>query len=122
MATSKLKNRSCNTSPKYNPAVNKKELFYHADTHLVSSNVLTGQILSVGNLFMSKALMKIKHLQSIPILICDICCPRVGNDRKQCLFDESLFIYFFLLFILRVKLATEVPQNRWLSVIGQEMD
>ena len=33
----------CSTSPKYNQAVNKQKLFGHVETHLVSSNVLTGQ-------------------------------------------------------------------------------
>ena len=88
------------TSPKYNQAVNKQKLFVHVEIHLVSSNVLTGQILSMENLFMSKSLAKIKRLRSKPIFICDICCPRVGNDRKQCLLDESLFLFFFFLFFL----------------------
>ena len=87
------------TLPKYNPAVNEQKLFCHVEIHLVSSNVLTGQILSNENLFMSKSLAKIKRLRSKPIFISDICCPRVGNDRKQCLLDESLFLFFcFLLF------------------------
>ena len=88
----------CSTSPKYNQAVNKQKLFGHVEIHLVSSNVLTGQILSMENLFMSKSLAKIKRLRSKPIFICDICCPRVGNDRKQCLLDESLFLFFFFSF------------------------
>ena len=66
--------------------------------HLVSSNVLTDQILSMENLFMSKSLAKIKRLRSKPIFICDICCLRVGNDRKRCLLDESLFLFFFFSF------------------------
>ena len=118
----------CSTSPKYNPAVNKQKLFCHVEIHLVSSNVLTSQILSIENLFMSKALAKIKRLRSKPIFICDICCPRVGNDRRRCLLDESLFLFFFFSFFfffllwLRAKLAREVPQNRWLSVIGPYKD
>ena len=81
----------------------------------MSSNVLTGQILSVENLFMSKSLAKIKRLRSKPMF--DVCCLRVGNDRKRCLLDESLFLFFFFLFLfffffrLRAKLAREVPQN-----------
>ena len=47
---------------------------------------------------MSKSLAKIKRLRSKPIFICDICCPRVGNDRKQCLLDQSLFLFFFFFF------------------------
>ena len=47
---------------------------------------------------MSKALAKIKRLRSKPIFICDICCPRVGNDRRRCLLDESLFLFFFFSF------------------------
>ena len=43
----------------------------HVEIHLVSSNVLTGQILSIENLFMSKALAKIKRLRSKPIFICE---------------------------------------------------
>ena len=83
----------------------------------MSSNVLTGQMLSVENLFMSKSLAKIKRLRSKPIFICDICCLRVGNDRKRCLLDESLFLFFLFFFFpfffrLRAKLAREVPQNR----------
>ena len=61
----------------------------------MSSNILTDQILSMENLFMSKSLAKIKRLRSKPIFICDICCPRVGNDRRRCLLDESLFLFFF---------------------------
>ena len=88
------------TSPKYNPAVNKQKLFSDVEIHLVSSNILTGQMLSVENLFMSKSLAKIKRLRSKPIFICDICCPRVGNDRKRCLLDESLFLFFFFFFFV----------------------
>ena len=88
----------CSTSPKYNQAVNKQKLFCHVEIHLVSSNVLTGQILSIENFFMSKALAKIKRMRSKPIFICDICCPRVGNDRRRCLLDESLFLFFFFSF------------------------
>ena len=88
----------CSTSPKYNQAVNKQKLFGHVEIHLVSSNVLTGQMLSMENLFMSKSLAKIKRLRSKPIFICDICCPRVGNDRRRCLLDESLFLFFFFSF------------------------
>ena len=86
------------SSPKYNQAVNKQKLFGHVEIHLVSSNLLTGQILSIENLFMSKALAKIKRVRSKPIFICDVCCLRVGNDRKRCLLDESLFLFFFLSF------------------------
>ena len=86
------------TSPKYNPAVNKQKLFGNVEIHLVSSNVLKGQMLSVENLFMSKSLAKIKRLRSKPIFICDVCCLRVGNDRKRCLLDESLFLFFFFFF------------------------
>ena len=88
------------TSPKYNPAVNKKKLFCDVEIHLVSSNVLTGQMLSVENLFMSKSLAKIKRLRSKPIFICDVCCLRVGNDRKWCLLDESLFLFFFFFIMI----------------------
>ena len=69
----------------------------------MSSNVLTGQILSMENLFMSKALMKIKRLQRKPIFVCDIFCPRVGNDRKRCLLDESLFLFFFFIIIIYIE-------------------
>ena len=117
----------CSTSPKYNQVVNKQKLYCHVELHLVSSNLLTGQILSIENFFMSKALAKIKRLRSKPIFICDICCPRVGNDRRRCLLDESLFLFFFFSFFffllwLRAKLAREIPQNRWLSVIGPYKD
>ena len=83
----------------------------------MSSNVLTGQMLSVENLFMSKSLAKIKRLRRKPIFICDVCCLGVGNDRKRCLLDESLFLFFLFFFFpfffrLRAKLAREVPQNR----------
>ena len=64
----------------------------------MSSNVLTGQMLSVENLFMSKSLAKIKRLRRKPIFICDVCCLGVGNDRKRCLLDESLFLFFFFSF------------------------
>ena len=45
------------------------------------------------------------------------------TTKKRCLLDESLFLFFFFLFLwLRAKLAREVPQNRWLSVIGPYKD
>ena len=101
----------CSTSPKYNQAVNKQKLFCHVKIHLVSSNVLTGQILSIENLFMSKALAKIKRLRSKPIFICDICCPRVGNDRRRCLLDESLFLFFFFSFFFFIMIEGEIGER-----------
>ena len=70
---------------------------------------------------MSKALVKIKRLQNKPILICDICCSRVGNDRTQCLLDESLFYSFFIIYIEGEIGERGSPKqmaiSNWLSVI-----
>ena len=80
--------RSCGKLPICNPAVYKHKFFARVEIHLVSSNVLAVQNLFHGECFMSRALVRIKRLQSKPILIRDIMCfPGVGNDRKRCLLD-----------------------------------
>ena len=89
----------------------------------MSSNVLASQINLVhSKFFMSKALMRIKRLQSSPIFICDVCFPRVGNDRKRCPLDDSLFLSFFLIFIYEGEISESGSQNEWLLVIGPYMD
>ena len=60
--------------------------------------------------------MRIKRLQSKLILICDVCFPRVGNERKRCLLDESLFLSFLLLFIY-VGEISERGSPKWMAII-----
>ena len=64
--------RSCGKLPIYNPVVYEHKFFARVEIHLVSSNVLPVQNLVHGECFMSRVLVRIKRLQSKPILIRDI--------------------------------------------------
>ena len=50
-------------------------------------------------------------------MICDVRFPRVGNERKRCLLDESLFFLSFLLLFIYVGEISERGSPKWMAII-----